>query len=70
MTSAEIFKTGIFYGQRNRRMEDQKPWLDLALKEDFAKGRRLKPGVPKLFDEHWLNCTEEGDADNDYRQEF
>ena len=28
-------------------MEDQKPWPDLALNQDFAKGRRLKRKVEK-----------------------
>ena len=30
-------------GQRYRRMEDQKLWPGLALKQDVAKGKRLKP---------------------------
>ena len=40
MTSSEISKRGTFFmGPRYRRMEDQTPWPDLALKQDFAKGR-------------------------------
>ena len=35
-------------GERYRRMEDQKPWSGLALKQDFAKRRRLKPEVQML----------------------
>ena len=34
--------------QRYRRMEDQEPYSDLALNQDFAKGRWLKPKVKKL----------------------
>ena len=34
-------------GQRYPKMEDQKPWPGLVLKQDFAKGRRLKPIVKK-----------------------
>ena len=36
-------KEELFVGQRYRRMEDQKPWLVLALNQDFAKRRVLKP---------------------------
>ena len=32
-----------FVRQRYRKMEDQKPWCGLALNQDFAKKRRLKP---------------------------
>ena len=32
-------------GQRYRRIEDQKPWPDLARNQDFAKERGLKPKV-------------------------
>ena len=45
MTSSEIFKRGIFAGQRYRRMEGQKQWPGLALNQTFAKG--LKPIVRK-----------------------
>ena len=34
-------------GQRYRRMEDKKAWPGMALNQDFAKGRRLKPKVKK-----------------------
>ena len=34
-------------GHSYRRMEDQKPWPDLALNQDFTKGRGLKPKVEK-----------------------
>ena len=34
-------------GQRYRRMEDQKPWLGLAIKLDFAEGRRFERKVKK-----------------------
>ena len=34
--------------ERYRRIEDQKPWLGVALKlQGFAKRRRLKPIVKK-----------------------
>ena len=29
--------------QRYRKMEDQKPWPGLALNQEFARGRGLKP---------------------------
>ena len=47
MTPSKIFKRGTFFGERYRRMEDQKPWPGLALKQGFAKGRGLKPTVEK-----------------------
>ena len=34
-------------GQRYRRMEDKKSWPDLALKQNFAKGRGLESKVKK-----------------------
>ena len=34
-------------GKRYRRMDDQKPWAGMAFKQNFAKGRRLKPIVKK-----------------------
>ena len=34
-------------GQRYRRMEDKKPWPGMALNQDFAKGKELKPKVKK-----------------------
>ena len=43
--SSEIFKKGIFVGQRYRRMEDQKLWPGLALTREFSKWRGLKPKV-------------------------
>ena len=47
MTSLEIFERGTFVGQRYRRMEDQMPpgLQGLALNQDFAEGRGLKPKV-------------------------
>ena len=33
----------LFVGQRYRKMEDQKPWPGLALNQEFARGRELKP---------------------------
>ena len=39
MTSSQIFKTGTFFGQKYRRMEDPKPCLLLTINQDFAKGR-------------------------------
>ena len=34
-------------GQKYRKMQDQKPWPGLALKQNFAKGRRLEQKVKK-----------------------
>ena len=41
MTSSEIFKKETVMGQRYRRIEDQKQWLCLALKQDLIKGNGL-----------------------------
>ena len=43
----KISKEELFVGQSYRRMEDHKPWPGLALRQDFAKGKNLKPIVKK-----------------------
>ena len=37
-------------------MKDRKPWLGLALKQDFAKGRGRKPKVKKRTCLNWETC--------------
>ena len=57
MTLLEFFERGTFCGQRYCRWKDQKPPLpDLALKQDFAKGRGLKPKVKKRNCLNWKTC--------------
>ena len=43
-----FLKEELIVGQRNPRIEDQKPWPGLALDQYFGKGRGLKRKVKKV----------------------
>ena len=45
-------------GERYRRMEDQKPWRGLALKQDTGKGRRLRLTLKKCKCLTWETFVE------------
>ena len=48
MSSSEIFERVTFCEAKiSLYWKDQQPWPDLALNQDFAEGRRLKPMVKK-----------------------
>ena len=42
--------------QRYRKMKDQNPWPALAVKQDFAEGRKIKPLVKKCKCLTWETC--------------
>ena len=48
MTHKKFSKEELFMKQGYRRIKDQKPWPRLALNQDFAQRRELKPVVKNM----------------------